>query len=184
MHWLEYFFVVVVLLSTMLVGYWLLAWYRVRYHRCVQPLAQAIPEVAGEIQFLAKRIALIAGVPLPQLFVRRAALPNAFVLATIARPELYLTDELFESLDEQPDSLDQLTKVLCHEIAHIRLNHAVTIGLWTIVQMAGNSLGIALFESWACQKIAQLEVAADQYANQIFTRMMFEDDGLLKSNCA
>ncbi len=143
------------------------AWRRLRTHPHVEPIEIAHPSIAHEMQQMVAEIAEIAGVAPPPVFIRRAALPNAFVMVSITRPELYLTDELLE----QCSSLEELKRIICHEIAHIKRGDAIPLGLLTLATQWGRKLAIASLANFFDKRIANIEHAADLEARTIFRAM-------------
>ena len=147
------------------------AWYRLRSHPHVESIEVANPEVAADLNALIAEVAAAAGIAAPPLYIRRAALPNAFIVAAIIRPELYLTDELLEECDGQADGLHQLMHTICHEIAHIKRGDAIKLGIltWlthTVASFSMNSNG-GIFQC----KIELIEDAANVEADSLMVRL-------------
>ncbi len=142
---------------------------QLRRHPHVEPVERAKPEISCELNALVGEIAAIANIATPQLYIRRAALPNAFVVAAIARPELYLTDELLEHCCTTANPLAELTHVLAHEIAHIRRGDAIPLGL--LHWLRGCAVMPARFRRRCERHIAIIEKDADCEARQLVQRL-------------
>jgi len=143
------------------------AWQRLRSHPHVETIDIANPEIALELKQLVADVAGIAEVSIPQLYIRRSQLPNAFVVAAIIRPELFLTDELLEYCDNQENGLQQLTFSICHEIAHIQRDDPLRLGLLTYASQWTSILGLQSLEEMAHEKIADIERQTDMEAEQL-----------------
>lgn len=148
------------------------AWFRLRNHAHIETVEDAKPEIANDLKCLIADISAAAEIPAPSLFIRRAAMPNAFVAAAISRPELYLTDELLEQCD---NSLDELTKVICHEIAHIQRGDALKLGLLNYGARWSNKLTLIGLENTFLSAINNIEDATDKQAEVIFQRLIDSD---------
>jgi len=131
MTWLPWLAAMLSAMFFMLVLRFLWAWLTLHRHPQVEPIEIAKPSIAENLNHLVADIATLAGVPPPSVYIRRAQLPNAFVVAAIGRPELYLTDEMLEYCNEIENGLDRLTFVICHEIAHLHNGDALSLGLLT-----------------------------------------------------
>ena len=143
------------------------AWWRIRTHAHVEPLHIASLGISHELHQLTHELGQLAGVERPLLFVRRARLPNAFVIAAIMRPEIYLTDELLEEASLREDGDDYLIGVLCHEIAHIKLNDNVRYGFWSYLDLLGSIFHLQAFCAVSRKRITAIEREADKTANQL-----------------
>jgi len=140
------------------------AWYRLQNHPSIETIEVAKPEVAEAIHTLTQQISQAAQVPSPNLFIRRAALPNAFIVACIWKPDLYLTDELLEQCEQHDDPLSYLTFVLCHEIAHIKRGDAIQVGLLTYTNQWAELLKLKTISKRIEKKLNQIEQQTDTLA--------------------
>ena len=131
MQFLQLVAIAIALISLLATLHLSWAWFRFRTHPHIESIEIAEPSIAIELKQLVAEIATIAGVPAPPLYIRRAAMPNAFVVTAIFRSELYLTDELLEHCNELENGLEKLTLAICHEIAHIQRGDALRVGLLT-----------------------------------------------------
>jgi len=147
------------------------AWFRLRTHPHVESFEVAHPEIASQLNLLIEDVAKTVGIATPSLFIRRAALPNAFVAATIFRPELYLTDELLEHCNCNIDGLEQLTLTLCHEMTHIRRGDAIPLGLLTWGEQWASSLSLVTLAGWFQNSIARIEEETDIESKVHFKQM-------------
>lgn len=154
-------------IALLMAAYVLWAWYRLHHHPHVEHLQVALPDVADEFHSLIRLVAGAAGVSTPDVYVRRAALPNAFVLAATIRPELYLTDELLEFLDGQDDGFQRLVFILCHEMAHLELGHALPMGVAQFFELLGDKVGLPFIRKFGAHRIARMEEEADVRARQL-----------------
>jgi len=164
MLWLEW---ICLLIATLAIGValrLLWAWHRLRSHPHVEPIEIAKPSIASELRRLVANVADIAGVIPPPIYIRRAALPNAFIVAGTFRPELFLTDELLE----QCSSLEELEHIICHEIAHIKRGDAIPLGLLTLGLQCCQPFPLPFLTNYFQRRINQIEQAADKQANQLF----------------
>jgi len=150
---------------TMLISVRLLwAWHHLRSHPHVETIEVAKPSISAPLHNLVKQVASIAQVKAPPIYVRRASMPNAFILAGIFRPELFLSDELLE----QCHSIEALEHVICHEIAHIKHADALPLGLLTLSIQYCQALHISCLANYFQKHIDYIEQAADKQANQLF----------------
>ncbi|MDQ6992685.1 MAG: M48 family metalloprotease [Mariprofundus sp.] len=150
-----------------------LSWasYRLSAHPHVEPIESAHPGIAFELNQLIADIASIACIPAPALYIQRSALPNAFVVATISRPDLFLTDELLEECDSLADGVDRLTWVICHEIAHIQRADALRVGLLISINQALLFLHLEKSAHYFQLKIQQIENETDIIAETLLTKL-------------
>jgi len=151
------------------------AWQRLRSHPHVEPVEIAKPSVAEELKRLVAMIADHAGIAPPLLYIRRAAMPNAFVIVAISRPELYLTDELLEHCDSIDNGLEYLTFTICHEIAHIRRGDSIRLGLLTYASQWANLLGLHKLEKIVRKKIEAIEQQTDMEAERLVHHVNCKD---------
>ena len=168
MNWLDASVEVLALAAAMVALYFLWVWQRLRQHPHVQPVEIAVPSIAQELNGVVSQVSAIAGVRAPRLFIRRAELPNAFVVASFMRPELYMTDELLEWLDQQHDGTDQLYRIVCHEIAHIKLHHEIPMGIANMMQLVGKKLGIKVATTMGSRWIERMENDADALSSDLY----------------
>jgi len=149
-------------------------WYRLRFHPHVERVEVAFPAIAHELNALVAEVATAAGVSAPALYIRRAALPNAFIVATIIRPELYLTDELLEDCDNRPDGMNHLIHTVCHEIAHIKRGDAIKLCFLTWLMHLTSALCLPSLANTFREQIGSLELDTDIEANHL-AGMLAED---------
>jgi len=147
------------------------AWRMLRNHPHVEPIEIADPSIAEEMNQLIADVAAAAAVPPPALFIRRGMLPNAFIVAAIARPELYLTDELLERCDQCENGLNELTRVVCHEIAHIKRGDALRLGLLTWCCQFFSTTGMKNLAGRCTQRITGIEQLADKEADRLMQQL-------------
>jgi len=88
----------IILLALLIHFHW--SRYRITSHPHVEPMAIAHPSIANEIQWLVEKVASIAHISTPKIYVFRAQHSNAFMIASTKSPHLFLSDELFEACDE------------------------------------------------------------------------------------
>jgi len=143
------------------------AWYKLRSHPHVEPIEIAQPSIANAMQQMVAEVANIAGIAPPPVFIRRAALPNAFIVAGIFRPELFLTDELLE----QCDNLEDLKRVICHEVAHIKRGDDIALGILTLASQWSRKLAMTSLANFSEKRIGKIEHATDLAAQAIFQTM-------------
>ena len=143
------------------------AWHKLRSHPHIEPIEIAQPSIAKEMKQLVAEVANIAGIVPPAVYIRRAALPNAFIVAGIFRPELFLTDELLE----QCGNLEDLKRVICHEIAHIKRGDEISLGMLTLATQWSRMLAIHFPVNYFQKRITKIEHAADLEARTIFRAM-------------
>ncbi|MDX8407917.1 MAG: M48 family metalloprotease [Mariprofundaceae bacterium] len=98
---------------------------RLLHNPHVQPLAIALPVQGILIQQLINDMAKIAEIHPPEVFVYRACLPNAYIASMPLRPELFLSDEALEQASESNSPIEYMAQLIGHEMAHIRLHHAL-----------------------------------------------------------
>jgi len=141
--------------------------YSLRPHPHVEPVEIAKPEISNALHRLVNNIADIADVAPPPIYIRRAALPNAFIVAGIFRPELFLTDELLE----QCDNLEELERIICHEIAHIQHADALPLGLLTLGLQYCQPFPLPFLTNYFQRHINQIEQAANKQAEHLFNNI-------------
>ncbi|MDX8397367.1 MAG: M48 family metalloprotease [Mariprofundaceae bacterium] len=146
-----------------------LAWRRLITHPHIEAIEVAEPSIADALKQLVAEVSATAGVLAPALYIRRAALPNAFIVATIFRPELYLTDEMLEQCD---NSLEDLTRVICHEIAHIQRGDAFRLGLLNYGILWSGKLTLKRLEGKFRSTINSIERQTDTQAEVIFQQLI------------
>lgn len=113
-------------------------------HPHVAPLAEALPVHAPLVADLTKELADIAGVPAPDIYVYRAALPNAFVSIRHLRPEMFLADELFEQVNhDQGRAVLELADTIAHELAHVKLHQTLAHAIFWWMKSSNIGTGIA-----------------------------------------
>ena len=161
-------FVIISLLAAMHLGK---AWLQLRTHPRVEPVEIAKPAIADELNNLIAEVSSIANVSPPPLFIRRARLPNAFVVAAIFRPELYITDELLEDCDGFENALERLALTICHEIAHIQRGDALKLGLLTYAAQLSAKLTLQGLEKIFQSTMKRIEQEADRQAEVIFRQL-------------
>jgi len=143
------------------------AWWRIHSHPHVEPAYIAIPEIEPYLSRMISDISKIAEITPPELFVCRARLPNAFVIATIMRAELFITDELLEEANDQHDKLRYLTGIICHEIAHLKNNDSIRLGLISYIHNLSAFMKIRLIEKACSRRILKIEQQAHLTANEL-----------------
>jgi len=146
------------------------AWYHLQTHPSIETIEIAKPEIAEAIHALTQQISQTAQVPSPRIFIRRATLPNAFIIACIWKPDLYLTDELLEQCEQHDDPLAYLTFVLCHEIAHIQRGDAAQVGLLTYALQWTELLKLKPSCKRIESKLAHIEQQTDALAKTLMQR--------------
>ncbi|MBL4760686.1 MAG: M48 family metalloprotease [Mariprofundaceae bacterium] len=154
------------------------AWYRLQTHPSIETIEIAKPEIAEAIHALTQQISQTAQVPSPRLFIRRAALPNAFIIACIWKPDLYLTDELLEQCEQHHDPLAYLTFVLCHEIAHIQRGDAIQVGLLTYSHQWTELLKFKTISQHIEKNLAHIEQQTDALAEALMQRHLEDPETL------
>jgi len=137
------------------------AWHHLRSHPHVEPIEIAKPSISEPLNNLVKQVASIAKVDAPPIYIRRASMPNAFILAGIFRPELFLSDELLE----QCQSIEALEHVICHEIAHIQHGDALPLGLLTMGLQCCQLFPFLMH--YLQRHIDKIEQVADKQANHL-----------------
>jgi len=143
------------------------AWSKLRFHPHVEPLATAEPQICDALESLVEHVANHAKIEPPEILIRRAALPNAFIAASCLRPEMYLTDELLECCTD----IQHLERVICHEIAHIRRGDSVPLGLLTWALQWSQIFHIKPVSTWLEARIASIELATDKEAEIYFKKL-------------
>lgn len=176
MAFIEWAILTAVLIAVIIVCRLLWAWLRLKSHAHVEPVEVADPSIASELNQLVEQIARQAGVAPPPLFIRRAALPNAFVVATMLRPELYLTDELLEQCNASTNPLEMLTRVLSHEISHIRRGDALRLGLLAWLSQIFTGAGLRRLAARCTQSIENIEHLTDVEADQLMQQLVGQDN--------
>jgi len=164
---LEWACIFIAIISTFLALRLVWAWHRLRSHPHVEPIEIAKPSISDSLHNLVKQVASIADVDAPPIYIRRAALPNAFIVAGIFRSEIFLTDELLE----QCSNIDELEHVICHEIAHIKHGDALPLGLFTLGLQCSQTLSLSFLVNYFQKRIDHIEHAADMQAHQLFDSM-------------
>ena len=157
MAWLEAALILMAATAALVAGFCLRAWLRLRNHPHVEPLERAAPDLAPSLNEMVRRMAARIGVEPPPIRIRRARLPNAFVVASFLRPELYLTDELLEECDQREDGLDFLEQAICHELMHIRRGDALPLGALHMAAFVASALGLHRLESRFMDRIEAIE---------------------------
>ena len=147
------------------------AWRQLKNHPHVEPLHIAAPHIAPELNQMINNIASIAGITAPETYIWRGRFGNAFVAATIMRHELFLSDELFESCDQCDDALEQLTKVICHEIAHIQRDDAIRLGTLTYIANICSEIGLNKVSSRCQMAIKHIENETDIQGNILMQQL-------------
>lgn len=172
MVFIQCFLAVIVAIAFFVIARLSWASYKLRNHPSVEPIAIAHPEIAPELNQLIHDISKAANLDFsPALFVRRGALPNAFIAAVIIRPELFISDELLEQCDTCNNGLEELMRVLCHEIAHLQRHDAIRLGLLTYIEQSSHVLRLKFTERFAQNKIAHIEKQTDLAADEIFKKV-------------
>jgi len=164
MIWVEWICLLIATAVIMLGVQLLWAWHKLRTHPHVEPIEIAKPAISRELGNLVTKVAGIAGIMAPPVYIRRAALPNAFIVAGIFRPELFLTDELLE----QCESLETLERIICHEIAHIKRGDAIPLGMLTLATQWSRILAIPFLLNYFQKHIDNIEHAANLEAEVFF----------------
>ncbi|MDX8396024.1 MAG: M48 family metalloprotease [Mariprofundaceae bacterium] len=144
------------------------AWRCIHAHPHVEPAYIAIPEIEPYLSRMIKDISKVAEITPPELFVCRARLPNAFVIVTIMRSELFITDELLEEANNQQHKLDYLTSIICHEIAHLKNQDSIKLGLITYMNNISACLHFRFVEEKCDRLISLIEQRADLTASDLF----------------
>jgi len=164
---LTIFFSLLALSALIMVIHLWWVWKNIRFHSDVEPIEIAFhdQELVGAIHNLVKKISEQAGIRPPALFIRRAQLPNAFVVATIMRSELYFTDEFFEEANNRDDKLHYFLSAICHEIAHLKNNDHIPLGLLNYLKYLATTFGINRLAYQCEQHINRIEEQADCTAN-------------------
>jgi len=157
-------------ISLVLLGlaiYFLRARNQIARHPNVEPIHLAHPTLAEEVQSMVERIAIIAEVPTPEVFIFRAELPNAFIIPSRKKPLLFLADELFEACDDlgSEKGLAKLEWTICHEMAHIMERHALKSGITETLDLAGHRLKIKKLLELAQKRRVIIENQADARAS-------------------
>ncbi len=160
---LEWICILIVSITVLISARLLWAWQHLRYHPHVEPIEVAKPSISKPLNNLVKQVASIAQVKTPPIYIRRASMPNAFILAGIFRPELFLSDELLE----QCQSIEALEHVICHEIAHIQHADALPLGLLTMGLQCCQLLPLPFMTHYIQRRIDKIEQAADKQANHL-----------------
>jgi len=140
-------------------------------HSHVMPLNQALPVQGNLIQQLISDMASIAEVLPPEVFVYRARLPNAYIAAMPLRPELFLSDEALEQANESDRPLENLAQLVGHELAHIRLHHALYHAAITFIAQSQSFIFFPL-RSLCLVSLNKLESSADLEGSHIAKRYL------------
>jgi len=164
MLWLEWICLLITTFAIALALRLLWAWHRLRSHPHIEPIAIAKPAISNALQNLIASVANIADIAPPPVYIRRAALPNAFIVAGIFRPELFLTDELLE----QCTSLTELERIICHEVAHIKRGDAIPLGILTLLTQWSRMLAVPFLLHYCQKRIDSIEHAANLEAEAFF----------------
>jgi len=143
---------------------------RIHAHPYVEPAHIAVPGIAPYLSRLISDISKIAEIEPPELYFYRAQLPNAFAVATIMRSELFIADELLEEANLQEKRLDYLMRVICHEIAHLKNNDSVKLGLLTYISNLSVFFKFRFVQNKCTQLITKIEHQADLTANELFQK--------------
>ncbi len=146
---------------------------RIVHHPNVELIHIAHPAIAEDVQAMVTRIATIAEVPAPEVFIFRADRPNAFIIATRKRPLLFLADELFEACDElgPEKGLSRLEWAICHEIAHIKESHGIVSGVTEVIGLAGHRLSVKCLVRLAERRRAPIEQQANLRAHTLLKKL-------------
>jgi len=161
-------FVIIAVIALSIALHLLWAWRNIHKNPHVEPAHIAIPDTEPYLSQLISEISNIAGVNSPALFVCRAQLPNAFVVATIMRAEIFVTDELLEAANDRQDRLNYLIRVICHEIAHLKNKDSIRLGLLTYIANLAGFLKLRMVENKCNQLITKIEQRAHLTADQLF----------------
>jgi len=167
MLWVEWICFLIAAVSITIGVRLLWAWHKLISHPHVEPIEIAKPEISYELTQLVAEVARIANVIPPPIYIRRAALPNAFIVVGILRPELFLTDQLLE----QCCNLDDLERVICHEIAHIKRTDTIPLGLLTLAKQWSQILALKCFTTYFQKLMTNIEHAADKDAEVLFNNL-------------
>jgi len=167
MIWFEWICLLLVV-TVIAIGLQLLwAWHKLRTHPHVETIEIAKPAISQELGNLVTKVAYVADVTPPPVYIRRAVLPNAFIVAGIIRPELFLTDELLE----QCESLETLERIICHEIAHIKRGDAIPLGMLMLASQWSRKLAMTSLANFFEKRIDRIEHVTDLEARTIFQAM-------------
>ena len=154
-------------LFLMLLGISIHLWlckHKLHNHHHVNTLEKALPIHAPHVYQLIQELSSIANIDTPEVFIYRAALPNAFVAAMPLQANLYIADELFEEANESTSNpLQVLAYTLAHEIAHLKQKHAFKHALYTYLTF----LQVYGLTAWAKKKLCVIEKEADAEAENI-----------------
>jgi len=147
---------------------------RLMQHPQLEPIEIARPSIAPAIYMMVERIATLAQIKeSPPVYIIRSQLPNAFVFAPFKKHKLILTDELLEESDSREDGLIFLEQIICHEMAHISLNHAPR--LYTLIS-AKQLFPIPAFNRFADARLQKIEQQADTLAEALFLRLNDQEE--------
>jgi len=136
------------------------------HHPHVMPLAQALPVQGETFRKLIADMSACADIPVPDVFVYRSQLPNAFISAIPLRPELFLSDESLEEANENKMPLDAFTQLIGHELAHIKLHHKLYHAIIMYFDQS-TSLWLRPFKKACRASLQKLELEADKEGSLI-----------------
>jgi len=154
---------------------------RLIHHPHVMPLAQALPVQGETFRQLIADMSACAGVSVPDVFVYRSQLPNAFISAIPLHPELFLSDESLEEANESQTPLDAFTQLIGHELAHIKLHHKLYHAVIMYFDQS-TSLWLQPFKK-ACQtSLQKLELEADTEGSLIAKRYLAQQPELTRTS--
>jgi len=144
--------------------------YRITSHPHVEPIHIALPSIADEIQLLVEKVSYIAQIPVPETYIFRSQLSNAFIIASTKSPHLFLSDELFEECNElgEEQGIEKLEWTICHEIAHIQHNDALPVYLIETVHALTTTLKLNKFSQLIDKWADTIEKRADTKANKLY----------------
>jgi Zn-dependent protease with chaperone function len=155
-------------------GVFIRLWYcakHLKQHIHVNSLERALPVNAVWVYKLLQELAHIASIDVPEVFVYRAELPNAFVAAMPLRSEIYIADELFEDANASHNPIATLTQTLAHEVAHLKLNHSFAHAIYTYLSYQH----IPTLSNFAKNKLQKIEQEADNEAERIAFQLNASD---------
>jgi len=144
--------------------------YRITHHPHVESIHIALPSIADEIQSLAQKIALIAQIETPNIYIFRAQFSNAFIITARRTPYLFLSDELLEECNALgvDAGIGKLEWTICHEIAHIQRHDALPIYIVEIVSSFASLLQFKKLSRFTEQWRFSIEEQADSKADILY----------------